>query len=186
MSIQQLLEEIARRGSWFGGGSVAALGAAASAALLEKLVGQGGARRRLRRIRQHAARLIEQDATLFARVIDATRPARGRGRRFQAALEAATALQLTVWRSAQQVQRIGRAQRRAIAPRFQSDLRCALALAKASAASAKVLIRTNLTWLNEFNARGARQGEIPSRSHKRQPRASSRDRMQRRLRQFAS
>ena len=164
MSIQELLEEVARRGSWFGGGSVAALGAAASAALLEKLVGQGGTRRRLRRIRQHAARLIEQDATLFARVIDATRAGQGR-RRFQAALKAATALQLTVWRSAQQVQQIGRAQRRAIAPRFQSDLYCALALAKASAASAKVLIRTNLTWLND-------------------PRYTRR--MQRRLRQVAS
>ena len=161
MSIQELLEEVARRGSWFGGGSVAALGAAASAALLEKLVGEGVAGRRLRRIRRQTGRLIEEDAKAFARVIAATRsPNRGR---FRSALHAATRVQETVLRAAGEVQRAGRAARRAIKPRFQSDLRCAMALAKASAESAKALIRTNLTWLND--SRGTRR--MPRRLRRR-------------------
>ena len=155
MSINELLEEIARRGSWYGGGSVAALGAAVSAALLEKLVGEKVAGRRLRRIRRYATRVIEEDAKAFARVIAATRsPNR---RRFRSALNAATCAQETVLRAAGEVQRAGRAARRAIKPRFQSDLRCAMALANASAESAKGFIKTNLTWLND--SRGTRPAQ---------------------------
>ena len=147
MSINKLLEEVARRGSWFGGGSVAALGAAASAALLEKLVHDPRASRRLHQIRTRTIRIIDQDATAFSRVIDATRFPNTR--RFRTLLKAATTLQEEVWHAAHEVQRLGRAARRAIKPQLTSDLRCAIALAQAAAQSAEVLITTNLTWLNE-------------------------------------
>ena len=147
MSIQKWLEEVARRGSRVGGGSVAALGAAMAAALLEKLIGHGRSGQRLRRIRCQVTRAIEQDAKVFARVIEATRHADQRT--FCSSLKAATALQVSVLQAAREVQRVGRAARRTIRPRFQSDLRCAMALASAAAASAKGLIRTNLTWLND-------------------------------------
>ncbi len=145
MSIQELLEEVARRGSWFGGGSVAALGAAASAALLEKLVGPGAVRRQLRRARQQAVRTIEKDARVFARVIAATR--RVNASAFRSALKRATALQVGVLEVARNVQKQGRAVRRSIPPKFQSDVRCALALARAAETSAQGLIRANQAWL---------------------------------------
>jgi formiminotetrahydrofolate cyclodeaminase len=145
MSIQDLLEEIARRGSWVGGGSVAALGAAASAALLEKLVATEAARRPLRRGRRQAVRVIQEDARVFARVIAATR--RSNPQAFRTALQRATALQVSVLNVARDVQQKGRAVRRTIPPKFQSDLRCALALARAAETSAQGFIRANRVWL---------------------------------------
>lgn len=145
-SIEQFLDEAARRGSWIGGGSVAALSAALAAALLEKLTVAPQTVRRLRRIRHACVGLIQQDAQAFATVIRATRA--GESRTFQRALKAATDAQVHVFRHSQTIAGACRKARRAIKPRFQSDLQCALALAAAARQSASAFIRTNLAWLN--------------------------------------
>lgn len=146
-SVEAFVGQVARRGSWYGGGSAAALSGALSAALLEKLLLQPAAVRRLRRVRHSCLRLIEEDARSFAQVIAATRsPGR---RRFQRALKAATEVPWQVFRHAQAVQALCRKAQRSVKPRWQSDLRCAMALALAAAESARTLIQTNLTWLND-------------------------------------
>ena len=68
-SLEQFLEQVARRGSWVGGGSVAALSAALAAAVLEKLVVQPSAGRRLKTIRRQCLALVSQDAERFAKAI---------------------------------------------------------------------------------------------------------------------
>ena len=146
-SLEQFLDQVARRGSWMGGGSVAALSAALAAALLEKLVHDPGTARRLRRIRQECVRLIRRDAETFARVILATQ--RKQRQAFARALKAATEVPCRVFEHAQAVQTICRAVQRSVKPRFQSDLRCAMAVALAAAESARTLIFTNVAWLDE-------------------------------------
>ena len=147
-SLEQLLDQVAKRGSWLGGGSVVALSAALSAALLEKLIANPVQARRLRRIRQECVALIERDARAFARVIRASR--RGTSRRlFERALQAATRAPLQVFTHAQALCAAANAAERSVKPRFRSDLRCALALARASRDGAKALILTNLIWLND-------------------------------------
>jgi formiminotetrahydrofolate cyclodeaminase len=146
-SIEQFLDEAARRGSWIGGGSLAALSAALAAALLEKLTLQPQTVRRLRRIRRACVVLIRQDAQAFAKAISATRLPRRRT--FQRSLKAATDVQVKVFSNSQTITRACRRARRAVKPRFQSDLRCVLALAAAARQSASTLIRTNLAWLND-------------------------------------
>ena len=147
VSVDELLEQIARRGSWVGGGSVAAMSAALAAALLEKLVVTPSLARRLRQIRRSCVALIPQDAETFACVIQATR--RSDRRAFRQRLKAATEVPWRVFQHAQAVQSACRAAQRSIKPRFQSDLRCALALALAASESARTLIYTNLVWLND-------------------------------------
>ena len=141
-SVETLLEEIARRGSWLGGGSVAALTVALAAALLEKLLLAAGARAQLRQIRQRNLRLVEQDAVVFARVIAATR--QGRRIPFVRALRAANDIPCRVFADAHTVQALAREARRHVKPRFQSDLKCAAALAQAAATGAQALIATNV------------------------------------------
>ena len=146
-SLEQFLEHVARRGSWFGGGSVAALSAALAAALLEKLIHDAGTARRLRRIRQECLALIRRDADAFARVIQITR--RKDRSAFQRSLQAATEIPCRVFEHAEMLQAACRAAQRAVKPQFQSDLRCAMAVAMAAAESARTLVHTNLTWLND-------------------------------------
>lgn len=145
-SLEQFLEQVARRGSWIGGGSVAALGTALSAALLEKLVVRPPLRRRLQAIRRECLALIDQDATTFARVIEATRT---HDRTiFTRALIKATEIPCCVFEHAHAVQAACRKAQRAVKPKFQSDLRCAFAFARAASDSSRALISTNLAWLN--------------------------------------
>lgn len=145
-SIEQFLDEAARRGSWIGGGSLAALSAALSAALLEKLTTAPQTVRRLRRIRRICAGLIHRDAETFAQAINATRTKNPRA--FQRSLGAATEVQVTVFVNSRAIERACRRAGRFIKPRLQSDLRCARAFATAARQSAATLIRTNLAWLN--------------------------------------
>jgi formiminotetrahydrofolate cyclodeaminase len=145
-SIEQFLDEAARRGSWIGGGSLAALSAAQAAALLEKLTTAPQTARRLRRIRRTCVGLIRRDAETFAQVINATRTKNRRA--FQRSLGAATEVQVKVFVNSRAIERACRRASRFITPRLQSDLRCALAFAAAAKASASALIRTNLAWLN--------------------------------------
>ena len=145
--ISEFVDHVARRGSWFGGGSVAALSGALSAALLEKLLHEPPAIRRLRAIRRECLALIERDAETFARVIGATRTKR-RGA-FARALKRAIDVPCRVFEDAQTVQALCREAQRAVKPRFQSDLRCAMAVALAASESARTLIHTNLEWLND-------------------------------------
>ncbi len=146
-SVDQFLDEIAQRGSWLGGGSVAALSAALSAALLEKLTASPQQARRIKRIRQQCVQLIEHDASTFASVIHAMR-ARNR-RVFVRCLKAATEAQYRVFAQAQTIRLACRRARQAISPRLQSDVRCAQALAEAAGEAAQTLIRTNVAWLND-------------------------------------
>ena len=146
-SLEQLLEQVARRGSWVGGGSVAALSAALAAALLEKLVVSPSQGKRLRAIRKECVLLIHRDAERFARVIQATRQKRRPA--FSRALKTATDVPCRVFEHTQVVQAACRAAQRSVKPRFQSDLRCAMAVAMAAAESARTLIHTNLAWLND-------------------------------------
>ena len=146
-SLERFLDQVARRGSWVGGGSVAALSAALAAALLEKLVVHAAARRPLKRIRTDCARLIHQDAERFARVIQALQARKHA--LFARSLKSATEVPCRVFAHAQAVQSACRRAQRSIKPRLQSDLRCAMALALAASESARTLIETNLAWLDD-------------------------------------
>ena len=126
---------------------MAALCAALSAALLEKLVVQPRMARKLRVMRRECLQLVRRDAQLFARVIQATRE--GDRRAVSAALKAATDVPYRVWVHAQTIQAACRVAQRSVKPRFQSDLRCAMAVALAASESARTLIHTNLAWLND-------------------------------------
>ena len=147
-SVEQFLDDVACRGSWFGGGSVAALSAALSAALLEKLTTSGSQARLLRTIRRRCTQLIERDAKTFAQVIPALQLRRTGA--FRQQLRAATAIQEQVFQHARMIQEAGRQSMRRVKPQFRSDLQCAIALAEAARQSASTLIRTNLAWLRSI------------------------------------
>jgi len=89
---------------------------------------------------------MSRDASTFSQVIQATR--HNDRRRFQRSLKAATEVPWQVFAYAQTVQGMCRQAQRSVKPRFQSDLRCALAVALAAGESARTLIHTNLAWLN--------------------------------------
>lgn len=146
-SIEEFLGQVARRGSWVGGGSVAAFSGALAAALLEKLIHQRSSVRRLQAIRRECVALMTRDAEAFARVIQATRSDDRRA--FRRTLAAATEIPLRVFEGAEAVQAMCRGAQRSVKPRFQSDLRCAMAVAMAAAESARTLIQTNLEWLDD-------------------------------------
>jgi formiminotetrahydrofolate cyclodeaminase len=141
------LAQVARRGSWVGGGSAAALCAALAAALLEKLVHQLPVIRRLRAVRRECVALIPRDAETFASVIRALR--RSNRRAFARALKAATEVPCRVFEHAQTVQRVCRRAQRSVDAKYQSDLRCAMAVALAAGESARTLVHTNLAWLDD-------------------------------------
>ncbi len=163
VGLHEFLEQVARRGSWLGGGSAAALCAALAAALLEKLVVQQALNRRMRRIRRACTALIPKDATMFSRVIAASRR-HNRGA-FRHALKAATEVPWQVFDHAKAIQAACRAAQRSVKPRFQSDLRCALALALASSESARTLIYTNLAWLNDAAYTKTMRRRLQSATH---------------------
>lgn len=123
------------------------MSAALSAALLEKLVTRPALSRKLRRVRTACIGLIDRDADTFSRVIQAMRHQNQAG--FRRALKRATDVPRQVFESAALVRAACRAARRTVAPRFQSDLRCAEALAGASCVAARALIHTNLVWLKD-------------------------------------
>lgn len=151
-TLKEVLDEVARRGSWMGGGSAAALSAALAAALLEKLTPQANAARALRQVRRACLVLVDQDAKTFARAIHALQ-SRHTGT-FRQRLRAATAIQEQVFRKARMIQEAGRQSMRRVKPKFRSDLRCAIALAEAAQRSSQVLMRANLAWLNSHGRRG--------------------------------
>ena len=146
-SLEAFLEDVAQRGSWVGGGSVAALSVALSAALLQKLVTRPELIRRLQRVRRECVRLIPRDAKTFARVIQATRGHRRAV--FERALKTATDVPCQVHEHAETILAAGRRAQRDIKPRFQSDLKCAMAMAFAGQTAARALIDTNLEWLHD-------------------------------------
>ncbi len=144
-SVEDFLEQVARRGSWYGGGSVAALSAACASALLEKLVTQKSAAKKLRRLREDCFDLIEKDATSFAQAIGSMRL--GQRAVFVSRLKAATEVPYRVLVNAYRVKAMAKAYQKTIKPQFQSDVRCALSLAQAAADAAQAFIETNLAWL---------------------------------------
>lgn len=146
-SVEQFLNQVARRGSWLGGGSVAAFSAALSAALLEKLVHQPSVTRQLHRIRRECLRLVQEDADTFARVIQATRTSDRQA--FRRSLQAAIGVPCRVFAHAQTLQAVCRRATRSVNARFHSDLRCAGALAEAAGTASRAFIETNLAWLGD-------------------------------------
>ena len=146
-SVDRVLDELARRGSWFGGGSAAALAAALSAALQEKLISQPPRVRMLRAIRRSCANAIEQDAAAFATVVAALR--RSDRRAFARALKTATDIPSRIARHARWLQTNSRTARRQVKRPFHSDLVCAEALAQAARTASLAFIETNLAWLGE-------------------------------------
>ena len=144
-SLERFLQQTATRGSWYGGGSAAAMTCALAAALLEKLVNERGVAASVRRLRREATVLIERDATAFARVIQAyyqhDQPA------IQRALKAAIDVPLSVHAASDRLLQLAAKARTGIRPRYRVDLTCAVALARASRQTAGALVRTNLTWL---------------------------------------
>lgn len=146
-SLEHFLDQVARQGSWFGGGSVAALSAALAAALLEKLLGSTAPARRLQRIRRECFALVSRDAEAFARVIAASRS--GNHRAFTRTLKSATEIPCRVFEHAQAIRAASRVAAGSIKPQFQSDLKGARAMAGAAAEGACALIETNLMWLND-------------------------------------
>jgi formiminotetrahydrofolate cyclodeaminase len=145
---------------------VAALSAALSAALLEKLIHHRPSLRRLHAIRLECAGLITRDAEAFARVVRALRS--GDSRAFRSSLRAATEIPVRVFESAEAVQAICRGAQRSVKPRFQSDLRCAMAVAMAAAESARSLIQTNVEWLDDpAHARRVRRRLQAAQQHAR-------------------
>ena len=162
IDIERFLEQTADRHSWYGGGSAAALVCALSAALLEKLAclpsrtrgRQAGWTLRgktTRTIRAQCARLIEVDARAFARVIRAS----ARHDRLAEARALKTAIEVPwqVHRYTQRLLQVAQRMRTAVSPRYQADLRCAEALAKASGNAARALVNVNLRWLDDPAAR---------------------------------
>ncbi len=146
-SLEQFLDRLAHRGSWVGGGSVAALSAALACALLQKLVHHASTVRRLRAIRRSCLELMEQDARTFARVIQTTHTRKRAA--FTRALKGAIEIPCQIFEHAQTVQAACRREQRSVKPQLQSDLRCAMALAMAARESARTLIETNLAWLHD-------------------------------------
>ena len=117
---------------------------ALAAALLEKLAVQPQAARRLRRIREDCLKLADGDAKAFARVVQAARQEHPRA--VHRALRSATDIPRQVFEHAHTVYATCRIIKPRVKPQFHSDLRCAMALAIASAESAKTLIQANLAW----------------------------------------
>jgi len=162
-----LLEQVARRGSWMGGGSAAAFSAALAAALLEKLMPNPRRARRLRGVRRDCLRLMRRDADAFARVIQMTRQQSPGA--FRRSLKTAIEVPALVCEHAQTIQATCRAAQRSVGPRFQSDLRCAMAIALAAGEAARTLVETNLAWLDEpaYTRRIRRRLQAAARSHAR-------------------
>jgi formiminotetrahydrofolate cyclodeaminase len=125
------------------------LTAALAAALLEKLVQPSGAAqaRRLQQVRTECLALVQQDADTFSRVIQTTR--RSDRAAFRRALQSATDIPCRIFERARLVQDACLAVQRTVKPQFQSDLRCAAAVATGAAESARTLVLTNLAWLND-------------------------------------
>jgi len=161
-SVQQLLDQTAKRGSWYGGGSVAALACALSAALLEKLVSPTAPRRAtklasfrrrspaagmIRATRTQALRLVDEDARTFAHVIKAMYQQDKIATR--KALKQAIEVPLRVHVSAHQILQAAERAKRDIPKRYHSDLTCVIALAKASREAARAFVETNLAWLGD-------------------------------------
>jgi len=159
LSLEQFLNQTAKRGSWYGGGSAAALTCAVSAALLEKLVSPVAGSRRgsapkpspvagsLRATRRQVAALVQRDAQAFARVIKAYyQQDKAAIRR---SLKEATQIPLTIAQAAGRVLAVSRGVKAGIKPRYRSDLTCVEALAKAARTGAEAFVETNLAWLNE-------------------------------------
>lgn len=109
-------------------------------------------------MRRECAGLVQRDADLFANVIRATRT--NNRARFKRALMQATAVPCRVYECAQLVAAACASAQRSVKPKFQSDLRCASALARAASEGAQALIRTNLAWLNEPAAARAIQRRL--------------------------
>ena len=162
--LEQFLAQIARKGSWHGGGTVAALSFSLSAALLEKLTHQPESHRRLHRLWHLGLTLAEEDARVFASVIATSRP--GYRKAQQKRLKQAIDIPCQVYEGAGEVLKLAQRLRRTIKPRFQSDVRCALSLARASQQASLGFINANLAWLgNRAYARTIHQRLQKSATH---------------------
>ena len=144
-SVLQFLDRTATRGSWYGGGSAAALTAATAAALLEKLASRPALARSIRVLRGRCVAAIDGDAQAFARVIKAYyQQDRGAVKR---TLKRAIEVPVSVHHTASRLLALAREVKRSVPSKYQSDLRCVVAMATAARDSAAALVATNLDWL---------------------------------------
>ncbi|MBI2885443.1 MAG: cyclodeaminase/cyclohydrolase family protein [Candidatus Omnitrophica bacterium] len=141
------LDQIARRGSWYGGGSAVAFGCALAAALLEKLTSDSRRRAAIRRLRSRCLQLAARDADAFARVVraQASRPSSA----FRRALKDATRVPLEICETAQAVLKAASLARRTLSTAYQVDVECVEALARAAQQGARALALTNARWLSD-------------------------------------
>ena len=146
-ALERFLDQVADRNAHVGGGSLAALSAAMSAALLEKLPGTSAQSTRLRRIRSECTKLILEDGIAFARVLQADRVRNPQG--FSRRLKSAIEIPCRIAQDAHGLVIMGRRARRRVKRPWRSDAQCALALAVAAEASACAMIHANLRWLHD-------------------------------------
>ena len=147
ISLEQFLDQTAKRGSWYGGGSASALTGALAAALLEKLLSRPQDVKPVRALRNRCFDFVERDATAFARVIEAYYQHDYSAAKL--ALKEAIEVPVRVYAVATRVLTTAKRLSRSIRPQYRSDLRCAMSLASASRTSARAFIVTNLKWLGD-------------------------------------
>ena len=141
------LDVIAKRGSWYGGGSAVALGCALAAALLEKLSSEPRSRILTRRLRRQCLQLASRDAQVFAHVIRAQ--ASRRSTAFRRALKDAIQVPLDIYAASHAVLVAAARVRRTLSKAYQVDLECVVALAGAAQTGSRALVLTNTRWLGE-------------------------------------
>jgi formiminotetrahydrofolate cyclodeaminase len=130
-----------------GGGSSMALAVACAAALGEKVARKSTRAtahamwQRLRRVRQRAVRLVEEDAQAYRRVVRALRAQRPA--QIRSALRGATRAARDIQREAQQVVLMVKRLQRLSPAIWTSDVTCAQQLAAASVQGSAALVRAN-------------------------------------------
>ena len=161
-SIDEFLSQTAKRGSWYGGGSAAAMTCALAAALLEKLLSRASTARRVHVIRRQAVSLIDADAKAFSSVIRAYY--REDKRAVRETLKRAIAIPVSLYRSANRLLAIEAKVRPSVPAKYRSDLDCVVALAAAAKTSSRSFVDANLAWLGDpaYSRRVRRQLQAAS------------------------
>ena len=157
--IQDFLALMASKAPTPGGGSCAAIAAALSAALIEKVAGKARKRHRraaslyaqARTLRLRATRAIAADADAYLRVVNASR--RHDRRSLMHALRNAAQVPQGVARDAKALSRLSQRLLAISSPVWRSDVECAHDLALASERASAGFVRANQQYLRSVRAR---------------------------------
>lgn len=115
--------------------------------MLEKLITQKQAVRKLRQLRLRSLKLVERDAATFAVAMAALRL--GKQSLFAKNLKKAIEVPLAVYTNAYRAKALAKAHQKKISKQFQSDARCALALTEAAIKGSQAFVEVNLSWLKD-------------------------------------